>query len=230
MTATGTCIQEMTYSDEYDGTYIIMDHTAFNLEHMFGDVYRIANDQLVAIFMLEDENKLTILNRIYNMFNGSIEENRAMFSLNKTTGVDTVNIYDYAGSSWRSSACVLNAYEKDGAAFTLVDAGMSSFDVSFLSTDIENKTLTLSTNAVVTTLDGTAPVENFSAVLSVESVVLNMENTGYNTWLGKSENGNLFTVTMLTDKMALITADIGYTRNDWYDVDILAVMQRVDPE
>ena len=163
------------------------------------------------------------------MFNGSIEENRAMFSLNKTTGVDTV-IYDYAGSSWRSSACVLNAYEKDGSAFTLVDAGMSSFDVSFLSTDIENKTLTLSTNAVVTTLDGTALVENFSAVLSVESVVLNMENTGYNTWLGKSENGNLFTVTMLTDKMALITADIGYTRNDWYDVDILAVMQRVDLE
>ncbi len=72
--------------------------------------------------------------------------------------------------------------------------------------------------------------ENFSDLLSVGSTVLNMENVGYNTWLGKSESGNLFTVTMLTEKMAVITADIGDASNDLYDIDIVAIMQRVDTE
>ena len=57
-----------------------------------------------------------------------------------------------------------------------------------------------------------------------------MKRAGYNVLFGEAESGDLFTVTLITDRLAIITGDIGYTRKDWYDVDFLAVVQKVDAE
>ena len=116
---------------------------------------------------------------------------------------------------------------KDDEYFTLFDVDLMSLDVSFPSADVENMKLTLTTHAVVTAQDQTVG-EDISAVLNVNNAVLNVKSVGYNILLGESEAGNLFTVTLLTDKLAIVTGDIGYTRGNRYDVDFLAVVRKVD--
>ena len=62
----------------------------------------------------------------------------------------------------------------------------------------------------------------------MNSAVLNVKNAGYNILLGESDAGNMFTITLITDKLAIVTGDIGYMRDDWYDVDFLAVVHKID--
>ena len=111
----------------------------------------------------------------------------------------------------------------DDEDYTLLDADLASFDVSFPSADIANRTLTLSAHGTVTTQTAAIPLE-------YPAVALSVQNAGYNMWFGESEAGNLFTVTMITDKMAIVTADIEYTRGNLYFVELFAVMQRLDEE
>ncbi len=117
----------------------------------------------------------------------------------------------------------MNVYADDEGSSAFYDVKLASFDVSFPSADIANKKVTLSVNAGIMTSEGIVYVDNRSTVLSVE-------NIGYNTWIGKTAIGNIFAVTMLNDRLALITGYIGYTLDNWYDVDLIVFVRRVDAD
>ena len=173
-----------------------------------------------------DGGRLSIISESYTEYNGIVEESRALFTTDKTTESKLASLDEFIGSSWKSSLNVLDVY-KDDEYFTLFDVDLMSLDVSFPSADVENMKLTLTTHAVVTAQDQTVG-EDISAVLNVNNAVLNVKSVGYNILLGESEAGNLFTVTLLTDKLAIVTGDIGYTRGNRYDVDFLAVVRKID--
>ena len=243
----GVAVQgSVTSSDgtpQYDAKYYVINNRPFTIEHMFGDVYMLQDSDSVSasstdgnVFMPADSeavptsmvivfdsaDRLYLINRIYFDYDGGVDEDRGLFTLNKAAASNTIDIRKYIGSSWRSSLSFLDVYADD-EDYTLLDADLASFDVSFPSADIANRTLTLSAHGTVTTQTAAIPLE-------YPAVALSVQNAGYNMWFGESEAGNLFTVTMITDKMAIVTADIEYTRGNLYFVELFAVMQRLDEE
>ncbi|MBQ3653406.1 MAG: hypothetical protein II954_03200 [Synergistaceae bacterium] len=230
-TLSGIAVEEVvdvsSGTPKYNTVYSVLNAKTAKVSHLFGNVYLISDVSPypvidVSLLAMFDGGKLSIISEAYTTYNGVVEENRAIFITSKTTESNITNLSEFIGSSWKSSLNVLDVYADD-ENFTLLDVDLASFDVSFPSADIENKKLTLSLNARVTTPEQTIPVENLS-------VVLNVKRAGYNVLFGEAESGDLFTVTLITDRLAIITGDIGYTRKDWYDVDFLAVVQKVDAE
>ena len=186
------------------------------------------NSSLKFVVILENENRMYIITQAYTLYDEAVEENRCLPLLNKTTGVDTVDIRGYVGSSWETVFSVLDVYDvyeddDNNKGLTLLDVELSSFDISFPSADIKNKTVTLSAHGMITSPAGMIPVD-------YPAVPLSVNNLGYNAWFGEAENGDIFSVIMITDRLAITAGYIGYSRKDWYEVDLFAVMQRVDPE
>ena len=218
-------------TSEYHTVSVALNGKTAKISHLFGDIYLISDVSpypvidisLIAMF---DGGRLSIISESYTEYNGIVEESRALFTTDKTTESKLASLDEFIGSSWKSSLNVLDVY-KDDEYFTLFDVDLMSLDVSFPSADVENMKLTLTTHAVVTAQDQTVG-EDISAVLNVNNAVLNVKSVGYNMLLGESEVGNLFTVTLLTDKLAIVTGDISYTRGNRYDVDFLAVVRKVD--
>ena len=243
----GVAVQgSVTSSDgtpQYDAKYYVINNRPFTIEHMFGDVYMLQDSDSVSasstdgnVFMPADSeavptsmvivlgsaDRLYLINRIYFDYDGGVDEDRGLFTLNKAAASNTIDIRKYIGSSWRSALSFLDVYADD-EDYTLLNADLASFDVSFPSADIANRTLTLSAHGTVTTQTAAFPLE-------YPAVTLSVQNAGYNMWFGESEAGNLFTVTMITDRLAIVTADIEYTRDNLYFVELFAVMQRLDEE
>lgn len=221
---------------KYDAEHYVFNGEKLTISHMFRNVYMISNadydaaynSSLKLVVILENENRMYIITQAYAIYDEAVEENRCLLLLNKTTGVDTVDIRGYVGSSWETVFSVLDVYDvyeddDNNKGLTLLDVELSSFDISFPSADIKNKTVTLSAHGMITSPAGMIPVD-------YPAVPLSVNNLGYNAWFGEAENGDIFSVIMITDKLVITAGYIGYSREDWYEVDLLAVMQRVDPE
>ena len=216
---------------EYNTVYSVLNEKTAKVSHLFGDVYLISDVSPypvidVSLIAILDGGKLSIISEAYTTYNSVVEENRSMFTLSKTTESNIASLDEFIGSSWESAMSVLDVYSDD-ANFTLLDVDIASFDVSFPSADVDNMKLTITTHAVVEAQEQTND-EDISAALNVNNAVLNVKNVGYNILFGEAESGNLYTITLITDKLAIVTGDIGYMRNDWYDVDFLSVVRKVD--
>ena len=218
---------------QYKTVYAVLNGKTAKVSHLFGNIYLIYDASPYPVIDLSfiamfDGGKLSIISEAYTTYDGVVEENRAMFTTSKTTESNLASLDDFIGSSWKPSLNFLDVYADDENA-TLLDVNLASFDVSFPSADVDNIKLTLTTHAAVEAQDQAAG-EQISAALNANNAVLNVKSVGYNILLGESEAGNLFSITLITDKLAIVTGDIGYMRDDWYDVDFLAVVQKVDAE
>ena len=232
---TGIAVEEVVdvsgETPEYNTVYSVLNGRTAKISHLFRDVYLISGVSPYPVMDISfiaafTGGRLSIISEGYTTYNGVVEENRGLFTLSRTTESNIAGIDEFIGSSWKSSMTVLDVYKDDENA-ALLDVELMSFDVSFPSADIENMKLAITTNAVVKAQDQTA-YEDISAALNVNSAVLNVKNAGYNILLGESDAGNMFTITLITDKLAIVTGDIGYMRDDWYDVDFLAVVHKID--
>lgn len=228
-TLVGLSVQATDSSNDtkYEAAHSMIDHWSFNLTHMFGNVYILSNatpvfTPILMAVILEDENKMSLISSVHFTYDGAVEENRGMFSLDKTTAIDTFDLRNYVGSSWNAPSSVLNMYLESEEGIML-ESRLASFDVSFPSADIADKKVTLSIKGAVEDTTGIVPIDKLSTTLTVE-------NAGYHTWFGKTATGDLFTVTMISDRLAVLTGDIGYTSEDWYTADFFAFMWRDNAE
>lgn len=215
---------------KYDADYYLFNGENLRISHLFSNIYILSNadyddaynSSLKLVVILNSEDKMYLVTQAYAFYDDAIEENRCLLALDKTTGVDTVDIRSYVGSSWKTVMSVLEVYDVSGDELTMLDVELSSFDISFPSADIASKTVTLSAHGMITSPAGMIPVD-------YPAVPLSVSHSGYNSWFGTVENGDIFSVIMINDRLAITAGYIGYSRKDWYEVDLLSVMQRVDP-